>query len=94
MKLTPFQVGVTINKAIELEELKVVPTVRYCKLPCDEKTPCVRICEGGCGNQFKSHVLNSSSSSSTCTRMSHEVEKTLFPDTENAGGNRKSKLII
>ena len=84
-KLTTFQVGVTINyDKHNLEDLKVVPTVRYCKLPCDEKTPCVRICEGFCGNQFKSHV--SDFSSSTCTRMSNEVEQTLFPDTENHQG--------
>ena len=61
----------TLNEKSTINDLKPVPVVKYCKVPCEGKTPCVRICPS-CPNHL--HVYNNG----TCSNMTEKVERTVF----------------
>ena len=76
-----FKAGVAVNEAIEANEVRPVPIVKYCKEPpCNEEfTPCTRICSlceerprwPNLAKQMRAH-------NSKCTMISKSVKNTLF----------------
>ena len=87
-----YQVGITPSVNVRENNGLPVPVIARCMVPCEGKTPCLRLCPVFADRPSYPNIspLNLKACGG-CDVISEEVAKTLFG---NANGNKKTQTCL